>query len=151
MVNRTRGEGPVYKVFEVIPFSVCQNTSSPVQQSVLLSSSKVSLNTNQQQGQDPAETTRLPLKWGQNDQDQMACEEFSAMPLSSKWRSAKTRDQLKAAHLAMPAPCHCPLSLIYTLRKPYVSFHGTCLSKITHELISHDTTRNFYFKWWKSF
>jgi hypothetical protein len=47
------------------------------------------------------------------------------------------------------APGHWMLSPIYTLSKHYVSFHGSCLSKTSHEIscesASHDTTRNLHF------
>jgi hypothetical protein len=43
-----------------------------------------------------------------------------------------------------------PLSPIYILSKHHVSSPGSCLSKISREAASHDTTRNFYFimVWW---
>lgn len=57
-----------------------------------------------------------------SDQDQPECQEFSAVPLSMKWRSVKMRDQQRVAQLAMQGPGHCLLSpLKLSPRTPFES------------------------------
>jgi hypothetical protein len=92
----------------------------------------VSPNKNQQRWNNPEETMRPPLN--QHKSQEWECQEFSAVPLSKKWRSAKMPDQRRAVQLAMQTSCLCPLSPTYTLSKDQVSSHGSCLSKTSLSL-----------------
>ena len=77
--------------------------------------------------------------------NQSGLQEFSAVPLSTKWRSVKTQDQWSIAKLAMQVPSDCPLSPIYLLSKHHVSSHESCLNKTPPESASRDTTRHSHF------
>jgi hypothetical protein len=76
------------------------------------------------------------------DQDQPEWQEFSAMPLSTKWRLATTLRLMKSCTMQVLCDFYWVLLILY---KYHMSSHRSCLSKIPHECASHDTTRNFHF------
>jgi hypothetical protein len=71
------------------------------------------------------------------DQDQPEYfEKFSAIPLSTKWRSAKMSSHWSTTQLAMQAYHRCLLSPIYTLSQHHLSSHQSYFSKTSHESVS---------------
>jgi hypothetical protein len=118
----------------VIPNSICQDTSSPIQ----CQNNKhewaaiVQFSRNCQAYAKLAGVSR-------RDKDQLGIQKkFSAMPLSKKQTSAKTKtwDQWSIAELAIKAWFPCPLSLIYTLSKYYMFSHGSCLRTTPPESVT---------------
>ena len=107
-----------------------------------------------------AQPGRNSQAWAnRSNQDQQGHQEFSAVPLSTKWRSAKMKmwDQQSIVKLAMQARCHCLLSPIYTPSKHLLSSHRSYISKTpckcevcltktpSVKSVSAGISRNFHF------
>lgn len=71
------------------------------------------------------------------NKDQAGCQEmFPTLLLTMNWRSVKQSDQQTISKLTMQSYNFCALSAIHTVSKTHISYHGSCFSKITSELVS---------------
>lgn len=89
-----------------------------------------SVETNQQQWHNSAETTRPPPNW----------HESAAMTRTSQNARSSlpclSQDQRSIAKLAMQALCRCPLNPIHNLSKHHMPSSRSCLSKTPCEFAS---------------
>lgn len=83
----------MWTCLEVVLWGRFQSLLSAYQQS----SSNVSPNVGRDLWHDPAETARLLLNQHTSARVSRTIQTFSAMPLSTKWRSVKTRDQWRVS------------------------------------------------------
>jgi len=145
MLNRTRGCGPVLKQFlGVISNHCCQDTNSPVQR-VSPNRSQCGGTIQQKQpslcqiGMSQWERLQPAEKLGEI----LCCVSLNKVKFSKDMRPTK---HSKASYTSTPSLHHCLLGPTHPLSKHYMSSHKPCFNKTSHESVSHDTTKNFYFK-----